>query len=54
MATESHMRDRLVFLALIAACAIIAVSVSGVVGAVVYAGWMEPGSRLDGSCECCP
>lgn len=42
------------FVALVACCVIIAVSVSAVVGAVVYAGWMEPGSGLSGTCECCP
>lgn len=35
---------------LITACMVIALSVAAVVGAVTYAGWIEPGS--DRYCEC--
>ena len=47
------MKDQLVFAGLVVACLIIAVSVSAVVGAVTYAGWIEPGSRVGQPCECC-
>jgi hypothetical protein len=33
------------FVALVAACFIIAVSVAATVGAITYAGWIEPGSE---------
>lgn len=48
------MRFRLEFVALVVACAVICLSVSAVVGAVTYAGWIEPGSGLGETCECCP
>ena len=48
------MPERLTFAALVVSCVIIAVSVSAVVGAVTYAGWIEPGSRPVETCECCP
>lgn len=44
--------QRLTFVALIIACAVIAVSVSAVVGAITYAGWIEPGSSRYDECEC--
>lgn len=44
--------ERLVFVALVVACAVIAISVSAVVGAMVYAGWMEPGDHSQSECEC--
>jgi len=44
--------ERLAFVALVVACAVIAISVSAVVGAMVYAGWMEPGSGDRHVCEC--
>lgn len=47
------MSQRLAFVGLVVACLIISVSVSAVVGAITYAGWIEPGSRHDAACECC-
>lgn len=41
-------------IALVACCLIIAVSVSAVVGAVTYAGWLEPGSGLQDDCQTPP
>jgi hypothetical protein len=32
---------------------VLSVAVSAVVGAVLYAGWMEPGSRPEHECVCC-
>lgn len=49
------MRERVVvFVALVVASMLIAVSASAVVGAVVYAGWMEPGSGLSDDCQTPP
>lgn len=48
------MPERLAFVGLIVACLIIAVSVSAVVGAVTYAGWIEPGSHLNDPDQCLP
>lgn len=51
------MRERLTFAALVVSGIIIAVSVSAVVGAVTYAGWIEPGSEhvgQDGETQVCP
>lgn len=44
----------LTFAALVMCCVIIAVATSAVVGAVVYAGWAEPGSDLNGRCQTPP
>lgn len=46
--------EKVALLALVVASMIIAVSVSAVVGAVVYAGWMEPGSGLSDDCQTPP
>lgn len=42
------------FVALLLGCALLAVATSAVVGAVVYAGWMEPGSGLHDDCQTPP
>jgi hypothetical protein len=47
------MSERLQLAALVVASAIIAVSCSAVVGAVTYAGWIEPDPRHNALCECC-
>ena len=47
-------REQLVFAGLVVACFVIAASVSAVIGAVMYAGWMEPGPGHQETCECCP
>lgn len=49
----SGRREVVTFVALVVTCLIIAVSVSAVVGAVTYAGWIEPGSNPEHACECC-
>lgn len=46
--------EKVALVALVVASLIIAVSVSAVVGAVVYAGWMEPGSGLSDDCQTPP
>lgn len=46
--------EKIALVALVVASLIIAVSVSAVVGAVVYAGWMEPGSGLSDDCQTPP
>lgn len=46
-------KERLVLIAVVILGVVLAVSVSAVVGAVTYAGWIEPGSRIGASCECC-
>lgn len=45
--------SRLIFAALVVACAVICVSVSALVGAMAYAGWYEDTPRGESQCECC-
>lgn len=48
-------RETLSVAALIVGAMLLAVAVSAVVGAVTYAGWIEPGSRPCHESEgCCP
>jgi hypothetical protein len=46
-------KEYLTFAALVVALAVIAVSVSAVVGAMFYAGVWEPDPRSEAECECC-
>lgn len=40
--------------ALVVGCLLLCVAVSAVVGAVTYAGWVEPGSGLQDDCQTPP
>lgn len=50
----SGVREKTVLVALVLCCVIITASVAAVVGAVTYAGWMEPGSHVNDRDECLP
>lgn len=54
MLRGDQVSEKVALIALVLASLIIAVSVSAVVGAVVYAGWMEPGSGLRDDCQTPP
>jgi hypothetical protein len=51
---RTEREEALVFAALVVAGFLIAVSCAAVVGAVTYAGWLEPGSGLHHDCQTAP
>ena len=53
-APENDRVTKAAFIGLVLAAFIIAASCSAVVGAVMYAGWIEPGSGLDADCQTAP
>lgn len=51
--SAAEVRERLVFAGLVLACFVIVASVASLVGAMAYAGWLEPPNDAEHQAECC-